>query len=82
MPIRDQQLERQGRRMGHSAARFLSAGIVLAIPGIVLVLIDHGWSVGLGIALLFIASAPLVVGAGLLLTAGVSRWAARHKLFA
>ena len=24
MPVRDQQLERQGRRMGHSAARFLT----------------------------------------------------------
>ena len=82
MPVRDQQLERQGRRMGHSAARFLTVAAVFAIPGIVLVLIDHGWSIGVGIAFLLIASAPLVVGVGLLVTSAVSRWAARHKLFA
>jgi hypothetical protein len=68
--------------MGHSASRFLGVGVVVLIPGIVLVLIGHGWSVGVGIAFLLIASGPLVVGVGLLLTAAVSRWSARHKLFA
>lgn len=80
--VADRELERQGRRMGHSAGRFVLIGIAIAIPGIVLLLIDHGWSVGVGIAVLLIASIPLVVGLGLLVSSAVSRWAARRKLFA
>ena len=68
--------------MGYSAGRFLLVGVVIAIPGIVLLLIDHGWSVGVGIAVLLIASIALVVGIGLLVSSAVSRWAARRKLFA
>jgi hypothetical protein len=80
--VADRELERQGRRMGYSASRFLLVGVVIAIPGIVLLLIDHGWSVGVGIAVLLIACIPLVVGIGLLVSSAVSRWAARRKLFA
>jgi hypothetical protein len=80
--VADRELERQGHRMGHSAGRFVLVGIVIAIPGIALLLIDHGWSIGVGIAVLLIASIPLVVGVGLLVSGAVSRWAARRKLFA
>jgi hypothetical protein len=80
--VADRELERHGRRMGYSASRFLLVGVVIAIPGIVLLLIDHGWSVGVGIAVLLIACIPLVVGIGLLVSSAVSRWAARRKLFA
>jgi hypothetical protein len=80
--VADRELDRQGRRFGHAAGRFLLIGIVIAIPGVVLLLIDHGWSIGVGIAVLLIASIPLVVGAGLLVSSAVSRWAARRKLFA
>jgi hypothetical protein len=78
----DRELERQGRRLGYSASRFFLIGVAIAVPGIVLLLIDHGWSVGVGIAVLLIACIPLVVGAGLLISSAVSRWAARRKLFA
>jgi hypothetical protein len=80
--VADRELERHGRRMGHSASRFFLVGVAIAIPGIVLLLIDHGWSIGVGIAVLLIAGIPLVVGAGLLVSSAVSRWAARRKLFA
>ena len=80
--VQDRQLERQGRRLGHSAAWFILVGLVTAIPGIVLILIDHGWSVGVGIAVLLIASVPLVVGGGMLVSGVVARWSARRKLFA
>ena len=80
--VADRELERQGRRMGHSAGWFLLIGVVIAIPGVVLVLIDHGWSVGVGIAVLLLASVPGVIGFGLLSGGAVARWAARHKLFA
>jgi hypothetical protein len=80
--VKDRELERQGRRMGHSAGRFLLIGALVAIPGIVLVAIGHGWSIGVGAAVLLIASIPAFVGLGLLVSAAVSRWAARHKLFA
>jgi hypothetical protein len=80
--VRDRELERQGRRIGHPALRFLLIGALLAIPGIVLIVIGHGWSVGVGIAVLLVATGPLVIGVGLLSSAAVTRWAARHKLFA
>jgi hypothetical protein len=80
--VADRELERQGRRMGRSASRFFLVGVAIAIPGIVLLLIDHGWSIGVGIAVLLIASIPLLVGVGLLVSGVVSRWAARRKLFA
>jgi hypothetical protein len=80
--VADRELERKGRRMGHSASRFFLVALAIAIPGIVLLLIDHGWSIGFGIAVLLIASIPLVIGLGLLVSGVVSRWAARRKLFA
>ena len=80
--LADRELERQGRRMGYSASRFVLVGVAIAIPGIVLLLIDHGWSVGVGIAVCLIASIPLVIGVGLLVSSAVARWAARRKSFA
>ena len=62
--------------------RILVIGAVLAVVGIVLILIGHGWSVGVGIAVLLLAGGPLVIGFGLLSGGAVARWAARHKLFA
>jgi hypothetical protein len=80
--VKDRELERQGRRMARPGARFILAGIILAIPGIVLVALGHGWSIGVGAAVLLIASIPAAFGIALLLSSGVARWAARHKLFA
>ncbi len=80
--VRDRQLERQGKRMGHSGGWFVLIGVLIAIPGIVLVLIDHGWSVGVGTAVLLLASVPGAIGIGLLASSAIARWSARHKLFA
>jgi hypothetical protein len=68
--------------MARPGLRFILAAILIALPGIVLVALDHGWSVGVGVAVLLIASVPAVFGVALLLSSGVARWAARHKLFA
>ncbi|MBV9335323.1 MAG: hypothetical protein JO243_05450 [Solirubrobacterales bacterium] len=62
--------------------RLLAISAVLAIAGIVLILIGHGWSVGVGIAVLLLASVPATIGFGLLTGGAIARWAARHKLFA
>ena len=78
----DRKLERQGRRFGHSARWFLLIAVVVAIPGVVLVVIDSGWSLGVGVAILLIASIPGVIGLGLVVSALVARWSARRKLFA
>jgi hypothetical protein len=80
--VADRELERHGRRLGHSANWFLLVGIAIALPGVVLILLKHGWSIGVGIAVCLIASVPLVIGVGLLVWALVSRWAARRKSFA
>jgi hypothetical protein len=81
-PVREPELERQGRRMARPGLRLILAAVLIAIPGIVLVALDHGWSIGVGVALLLIASVPAAFGIALLLSSGVARWAARHKLFA
>jgi hypothetical protein len=80
--VREPGLERTGRRFGHSGGRFLLVALVIAIPGIVLVSIGHGWGTGFGIALFALASVPAVIGIALLVSGAVSRWAARHKMFA
>jgi hypothetical protein len=81
-PIEDPVLERQGKRMIGPAIRFVAIAVAMAIAGIILILIGHGWSVGLGIAVLLLACVPGTIGVGLLTGGAVARWAARHKLFA
>lgn len=62
--------------------RLIAVGALLAAAGIVLIVIGHGWSIGVGIALLLLASVPGTIGFGLLTGGAVARWAARHRLFA
>ena len=64
------------------AMRFIAIAAVMVIAGVVLIVIGHGWSVGVGIAVLLLACVPGTVGFGLLSGGAVARWAARHKLFA
>ena len=80
--VEDPRLERQGRRMTGAAVRFLLVALVLLIPGIVFVVVESAGLLGLGIALIFLACCPGAIGLGLLFSASVARWAARHKLFA
>jgi hypothetical protein len=81
-PVEDPVLERQGKRMIGPAIRFLVIAAVMAVAGIVLILIGHGWSVGLGIAVLLLACVPGTIGFGMFTGGAIARWAARHKLFA
>src|SRR5947209_19742043 len=81
-PIEDPALERQGRRMVRPALRFLLISLIPLIPGIVLIVIGHDGLLGLGIALIFLASGPIAIACGLLFSASIARWAARHKPFA
>lgn len=72
--------------MGKSGGRFLLVGILIAIPGIVMLAIGlstgHTWLWAFGIAVILIGSVPGTVGIGMLLSSVVSRWHARHRLFA
>jgi hypothetical protein len=85
-PVPDTQLERQGRRLTGSGVRWLLAGTLLGVPGVVLVVVGLvvaiRWMWPVGIALLLLASVPLFVAFALLSSGAVSRWAARRKLFA
>ena len=81
-PVKDPVLERQGKRMIGPAIRLLAVTAVMVVAGVILILIGHGWSVGLGIAVLLLACVPGTIGFGLLSGGGVARWAARHNLFA
>jgi hypothetical protein len=80
--VRDSALERQGRRMTAPALRVMLTGVLILIPGIVLVVVGETWVLGLGIALIFIGAGPIGIGLALLTSASVARWAARHRLFA
>jgi hypothetical protein len=68
--------------MVRPALRFFAISLIPMVPGIVLIAIGHDGLLGLGIALIFIASCPLAVAFGLLFSGSIARWAARHKLFA
>jgi hypothetical protein len=77
--VKDRQLERQGKRMEGPAIRFLLLALIIAIPGVIVAAIGP---LGIGAAILLLASIPAAVGIALLLSSGFARWAARHKLFA
>ena len=80
--VKDRELDRTGRRMIGPAARFIAIAAVLAVAGVVLILIGHGWSIGVGVAVLLLAGVSGTIGFGLLTGGAIARWAARHKLFA
>jgi hypothetical protein len=56
--------------------------VLPAIPGVLMVVLGGTTASGVGIVVLVLASAPAIVGIGLLLSSEVARWSARHKLFA
>jgi hypothetical protein len=80
--VREPGLERVGKRLGHSAKWFLAVATPFLIVGVVLVLIGSTWAVAFGALAIFLALIPGSVGIGLLASALVSRWSARHKSFA
>lgn len=80
--VKEPELERQGRRLGRSGERWLLVALLIAAPGILLVVLTGGFVQGLGIAILAIAGGPAIIGVALLLASLVSRWSARHKSFA
>jgi hypothetical protein len=80
--VREPELERQGRRLGRPGWWFLLLAAVIAVPGVVLIILTHGWAHAIGVVLLVLAGPPAVVATGLLLSSLVARWAARHRSFA
>jgi hypothetical protein len=77
--VKDRELERQGKRMERPAVRFLLAALIVAIPGVIVLITGP---LGIGAAILLLACVPGTVGIALLVSSGFARWAARHKLFA
>jgi hypothetical protein len=64
------------------ALRFLAVALLFLIPGIVVVVVTSGPWIALGALLILLSALPGTVAVGLLVSASVVRWAARHKLFA
>lgn len=75
-------LERQSRRLGRPARWFLLIALALEVPGILLIALGSSWVFALGIALVALGIPFAAVGIGLLVSAGVGRWAAGHRPFA
>ena len=80
--IYERELERQSRVLGHSGLWFVAIAVILAVPGIVLVVFTDAWAMAIGIVILAIAGGPAVVGVGLLVSSRVAQWSARHGSFA
>ncbi len=78
----DRELERSGRRLGNSGGWFLLLAVLLAVPGVALLVVGGGAVEAVGLALTAFSLAPALVGAGLLLAGFVSRHSARHRPFA
>jgi hypothetical protein len=81
-PVKDPQLERQGRRFARPSLPFLLGAVGLAVVGVVLIIVGSSGVRALGIVLAALAGIPAVVGLALLIVAAVSRWAARDRPFA
>lgn len=80
--VPEAQLERQSRRFGHTGGWFLAVGLIVGVPGIVLIVLGHSSVFALGLALVAIALVPGIVAVGLLLSSAVAHWAARRRPFA
>ena len=80
--IRDPQLERQGKRLGAPGRWFVLLGLVLGVPGILLIVLAHSWAYELGWVLVLLAMVPAVIAVVLFSSSLVARWGARHKPFA
>ena len=78
----DPELERKGRRLARPGGWFVFLAGLVAFPGVVLIGVASGWAQSIGIVLVALAGPPLPVGAALLLSSLVARWAARHRSFA
>jgi hypothetical protein len=70
------------RRLAGPAWRFLALAVVVALPGIVLILVGGTWVRAIGIAVTVMACVPALVALGLLVGSLVSWWVARGKPFA
>ncbi len=81
-PVKEPELERQGRRIAKPSLPFLAIALALVIVGVVLMLVGSSWVTAVGLVLVVLAGIPAVVGIGLLSAAAVSRWAARERPFA
>ncbi|HWC86346.1 MAG TPA: hypothetical protein VG388_07395 [Solirubrobacteraceae bacterium] len=80
--VRDPELERQGKQLASPGFRFVIIGLILAIPGLLLIVLAHSWAYEVGWALFLLATVPAVIALTLLGSAAVARWAARRKPFA
>src|ERR671936_2006278 len=78
----DRELDRQGRRLGRPGWWLVLLAILLAAPGVLLLVVGSGSAHGVGIALVSLAGAPALAGVGLLLANAVAWWSARDKPFA
>lgn len=78
-PVMEPRLERAGKRLGHSATWFLALMAALWVPAIIVVILSVTW---VGVLLFLLGGIPGGIGLGLLGSAVVSRWSARHRSFA
>lgn len=78
----DRELDRQGRRLGRPGQWLILLAVLLAAPGLLLLVVGSGPTHGVGIVLVSLAGAPALVGLGLLLANAVAWWSARDKPFA
>lgn len=80
--VSEARLERNSRRFGKSGGWFLAACLIIAVPGIVLIVLGHSWVFALGLALVAIALVPGIVAGGLAVLQRRAHWAARRRPFA
>jgi hypothetical protein len=78
----DRDLDRAGRRLGGPGRWLVLLAVLLAAPGVLLIVVGSGSVRGVGIALVSLAGAPGLAGLGLLLANAVAWWSARDKPFA
>ena len=78
----DRELDREGRRLGRPGRWLILLAVLLAVPGVFLLVVGNGAAHSVGVALVSLAGAPALAGVGLMLANAVAWWSARDKPFA
>jgi hypothetical protein len=81
-PLPETEFERDSESLLSPAIGFLTIGVTIFLPGLLMLIFGHSWVFALGIAMIVISFPFGTGGIGGLASTLAARWAGRHRSFA